>query len=476
MSAATHVAWREVFGGAHGVAASVVLLAILVPAVNVFITATVLPSVVQDIGGLALYAWATMAYSVASILGSASSSAVARRLGLRTGLITAAAIFVAGSALCGLAPAMLVLVAGRGVQGIGGGMINGVVHALIREVFPARLWPRMFATMSAAWGIAALMGPLVGGLFAQHGHWRWAFLSMVPVVTVTAALAARLLPARRRRPATDAPFPSGRLLMLCAAALCLASVGNVEGLAARVALVAGAASLIAVALRLDARARGRLFPSGMLSVRRPIGQGFWVIFLLGLSTTPFGVFGPLLFQVLHGFSPVGAGYVFAGHSFAWTGASIVSSRLAAGHARAATFAGPLLMTLGLVGLFVVMGPGPITAIAAAILIEGAGIGTCWPHIGSVMLGSARPDEEEATAALVPNAQLFGVAFGVALCAIIAGASGLTRDASAPVVADASRALFGTFAFTAAAATVIAAGLARGPRAGAAPPVRPPARA
>ncbi len=69
-----------------------------------------------------------------------------------------------------------------------------------------------------------------------------------------------------------------------------------------------------------------------------------------------------------------------------------------------------------------------------------------------MLGSARPDEEEATAALVPNAQLFGVAFGVALCAIIAGASGLTRDASPPVVAAAAQALFGTFAFTAGAAT------------------------
>ena len=193
---------------------------------------------------------------------------------------------------------------------------------------------------------------------------------------------------------------------------------------------------------------------------------------MSMSTSPFGVFGPLLIQVLHGLSPVGAGYVFAGHSLAWTGAAVVTSRFAAERARAAIFAGPLMMALGLVGLFAVMGPGPIAAIAAAILLEGSGIGTCWPHIGSVMLGSARPDEEEATAALVPNAQLFGVAFGVALCAIVAGASGLTRDASPPVVADASRALFGTFAFTAGAATVIAAGLARNPRRAASRTVRP----
>ncbi len=116
-------------------------------------------------------------------------------------------MFVAGSVLCGLAPAMIALVVGRGIQGIGGGMISGVVHGLIREVFPARLWPRMLATVSVAWGVAALMGPLVGGLFAQYGHWRWAFLSMVPVVIVTAALAARLLPAGRRRHAKDEAFP-----------------------------------------------------------------------------------------------------------------------------------------------------------------------------------------------------------------------------------------------------------------------------
>jgi hypothetical protein len=460
MSAPAHVAWREVFGGGHAVAAVVVLIAILVPALNVFITATVLPSVVHDIGGLALYAWASIAYSVASIIGSASSAAVARRLGLRTGLIAAAAVFVAGSALCGLAPAMIVLVVGRGIQGAGGGMISGVVHGLIREVFPARLWPRMLATVSVAWGVAALMGPLVGGLFAQYGDWRWAFLSMVPVVIVTAGLAARLLPAGRRRPAKEARFPFGRLLLLCAAVLCLASVGNVAAITSRGLLVAGAASLTAIAVIVDGRAAARLFPSGMLSVRRPVGQGFWIIFLLAMSTTPFGVYAPLLIQVLHGLSPVAAGYVFAGHSLAWTAAAIITSRLTATAARTAIVLGPMLMLLGLLGLFAVMGPGPLVAIAAAILVEGSGIGTCWPHIGTVMLGSARADEEEATAALVPNAQLFGVAFGVALCAIVAGASGLTRDASAPVVAGASRALFGTFAFTAGAATVIAVGLSR----------------
>src|SRR5216684_2663334 len=116
------------------VAAAVLVLAILTPAVSLFITATALPSVVADIGGLALYAWATIAYSVASIVGSAATSAVARRWGLRAGLVISGAVYAVGSGICGAAPTMLVIIAGRAVQGVGGGMITGVVHAMIREV------------------------------------------------------------------------------------------------------------------------------------------------------------------------------------------------------------------------------------------------------------------------------------------------------------------------------------------------------
>ena len=149
-------------------AAAVLVLAILTPAGSLFMIATALPSVIADIGGLALYAWATIAYVVASIVGSAATSAVARRWGLRSGLVMSGGVYAIGSAICAAAPAMEVIVAGRAVQGLGGGMLVGVVHAMIREVFPAHLWPRMLATVSVAWGVAALTGPFVGGVLAAQ--------------------------------------------------------------------------------------------------------------------------------------------------------------------------------------------------------------------------------------------------------------------------------------------------------------------
>jgi MFS family permease len=436
------------------VAAAVVFLAILVPATSLFVIATALPTVVADIGGLALYAWATIAYSVASIVGSAATSAVARRWGLRTGLVMSALVFAAGSAVCAAAPTMGVIVAGRALQGVGGGMIVGVVHAMIREIFPSHLWPRMLATVSVAWGVAALTGPFFGGVLAQRGLWRAAFGGMIPFVIVIGAMAWRLVPARRHAVARGT-VPFGRLLLVCGAVVALAFVGNAAGVASRALLLSATAAGIVGALVLDERAPVRLFPSGMLSLRHTLGRCFWMIFLVAMSTSPIGIYMALLMQRAHGASPAVAGYVFAAHSLAWTGAAVATARIRASGVRRAIILGPLVMALGLASLCVTMATGPIPAITLAIVVEGLGIGTCWAHIGNVVLGAARADEEEATAALIPSTQLFAVAFGGALSAIIAAAAGLTRDASPAVAAAAGQALFGVFALVALAAAAIA---------------------
>ena len=436
------------------VAAAVLVLAILTPAVSLFITATALPSVVADIGGLALYAWATIAYSVASIVGSAATSAIAHRWGLRGGLILSGVVYAVGTAVCAAAPTMLVIIAGRAVQGVGGGMIVGVVHAMIHELFPAHLWSRMLATVSVAWGVAALTGPLVGGLLAERGLWRTAFWAMIPFVALTGTLAWRLLPARPR-PAAYGSAPFGRLLLICAAVVCLAFVGNAHGIALRGLLLAGTLSAIIAALALDGRAARRLFPSGMLSLREPVGRCFWMIFLIAMSTSPIGIYMALLMQRAHGASPAVAGYVFAGHSLAWTGAAVITARIPAERVRTALMLGPSLMMVGLIGLSVTISSGPVAAITLAIVVEGIGIGTCWAHVGNLVLGSARSGEGAATAALIPSTQLFAVSFGGALCAIIASASGLTREASPAVAAATGQALFACFACTALAAGVLA---------------------
>jgi predicted MFS family arabinose efflux permease len=438
-----------------GRASAVVLLAILAPGVNVFITATILPTVVAEIGGLALYAWVTIAYSVTSIVGSAASSAAARALGLRAALGLAAFVFMAGTVVCAMAPSMAVIVIGRAIQGAGGGMIIGIDHALVRAIFPPHRWSRMLATISAAWGISALTGPAVGGLLAAAGLWRAGFWAALVVAALPLALGWDLLPARRRSDGERPRIPLVRLGLLCGAVLSLALISNQGGWLARAALIALAAVAVERALAFDRRASHRLFPSNMLSLQEPIGRCFWMIFLIAMSVSPIGMYLSLFLQVIHEASPAVAGYVFAGHSLAWTVASIVTTHVPADRVRFAMAGGPVVLAAGLAALAVTIASGPTTAVVAAIVLEGSGIGLCWAHIANRVLEVARKGEEEATASLIPTTQLFAVAFGGALAAIVAAAVGLTRDATPPVAAAAGQALYGLFAVLPLGAGVIA---------------------
>ncbi|PYN10803.1 MAG: hypothetical protein DME05_26215, partial [Candidatus Rokuibacteriota bacterium] len=364
--------------------ALVVVSSILAPAFGAFITATVLPSAIAEIGGLAIYAWASTAYAVGSILGSAGSSVAVRRMGMRHAVVLAVCVFVVGAAICASAPSMPVVVAGRALQGLGGGTLIASAHSMVRELFPEALWQRMLTTISCAWAIPALGGPVVGGVLAGLGHWRAAFWAMAPIAVIAGALTWRILPGSEPRDTMSTRVPLGRLALICASVLCIGSIANTPAAAARAALVVGAVAAVALMLRLDANAAARLFPTGMLSLGSRIGKGFWMVFLLGMSTTPGGVYVPLLVQVLHGVTPAAAGYLYAVQSLSWTTGTILSAQVSPVRARAVLILGPLLTTTGFTGLFFTIGSGPVAAIAASLMLVGIGIGTCWAHIGTAI--------------------------------------------------------------------------------------------
>ena len=446
--------WAALRRPPHVFSAIVVVLSILAPAFSTFITATILPSAIAEIGGLAIYAWASTAYAVGSILGSAGSSVAVLRTGMRKAVVLAVSVFVVGAAVCATAPSMPVVVAGRALQGLGGGMLIASAHSIVRELFPEALWQRMLTTISCAWAIPALGGPVVGGVLAEVGHWRAAFWAMTPIAVIGAALTWRILPRSPTRAIRPARVPFGRLALICASVLCIGSIANTRATIARAALLIGAVAAVALMLRLDSGAATRLFPTGMLSLGHRIGQGFWMVFLLGMSTTPGGVYVPLLVQVLHGVTPAAAGYLYAVQSLSWTMGTILSAQVSPVRARTVLVLGPLVTTAGFTGLFFTIGAGPVAAIAASLMLVGIGIGTCWAHIGTAILSSARPDEGALTASMIPSTQLFAVALGAALSGVIANAAGLAGGASKPAAALAGAWLFGGFVVAPFAALVI----------------------
>ena len=229
--------WRELLGPRYLGTSSVLAGGVLLYATNEFLTISLLPSAVADIGGQRLYAWVTTVYLVASVVAATTVSALLARFGARTAYLLAAAVFGVGSLLCAAAPTMELLLAGRVVQGGGGGVLAGLGYAVISSALPQQLWTRASALVSAMWGVGIILGPAGGGLFAQFGMWRWAFGTLAAITAVIAALVPLAIPGRADSAATGWNIPVASLLLLGVSAM--PCVSKFRTTSCRRALIAG---------------------------------------------------------------------------------------------------------------------------------------------------------------------------------------------------------------------------------------------
>lgn len=446
--------WSALFQGRRAAHTLLLTLGVGVHAVDVFIVATVLPSVVADIGGAAFYTWATMLYMVTSILGTASGAWLRATYGMRHGYIIGALIFLAGSIGCAAAPHMVVLLGARALQGLGGGALVALSYGMVSTLYAEELRPRILSTISGVWGAAALLGPLVGGIFAELGWWRGAFWIVLPVVMVLMRLVWHALPIAES--ATTAPHvPFLRLLFLGTGVLCVAWSGHTTSLGMPLALIGCAGCFVVCTFRLDAAARHRLFPSQPLTLRTPVGTATWIFFLFGVIASQVSVFLPLVVQVLHGVSPLGAGYFAALRSLAWTVAALGSAGLQGRGVRMAIVAGPLLLTGGVVGQALVIVDGSLWLLGGFVVLSGVGIGLCFAHLSSWCMTAARPGEEGLTASCIPTAQALGIAFGAASAGVVANLAGLTTGVSPSIVATVATWVYGVSIVAPAVLTALA---------------------
>jgi MFS family permease len=424
--------WSMLFQG-HRVAHTLLLtLAVGVPATSVFVVATILPSVVADIGGAAFYTWSSMLYTVASVLGTVSGRFVRATLGLRRGYMVGALVFLVGSVGCAIAPHMLVLLGARTIQGWGGGALIALSFGMVGTFYPEDLRPRMLSTIAGVWGVAALFGPMVGGVFAELGWWRGAFWVAIPVVMVVMGLIWRSMPGETPEGKAP-PVPLLRLILLGIGVLCVAWSGHVASLGMRLALIASAGVWVVLAFRVDTRAAHRLFPSQPLALTTPGGTGLWIVFLFGVTASQVSVFLPLVVQILHGVSPLGAGYFYVLRSLAWTAAALCTAGLEGRHLRLATLLGPLVVMSGVAGQAVVVVDGPLSLLGSFAALTGVGYGLCYAHFNSWTIAAAHPGEEDRTASCIPTAQQLGNAFGAAATGVVANAVGLAAGVSVSTV-------------------------------------------
>ncbi|MBH2031498.1 MAG: MFS transporter [Pseudomonadales bacterium] len=459
--------WAALLSGRNGVRSLALAGGVVLHAINVYIATTILPSVVRDIGGIDYYAWNTTLFVAASILGSALSARLLAREGPRSAYVIATLVFVVGTFICAVAPSMPVMLAGRLVQGLGGGFLFALSYAMIRLVFDETLWPRAMALVSGMWGVATLVGPAVGGIYAQLGVWRAAFWSLIPVALLFAVLAVIVLPKRSTDEIERSRLPLAQLVLLTSAVLAV-SFGSVSSvLLWNIAGLVAAVILTALLIGTESRARHRLLPAGALRITTALGALYATMSLLAVAVTSGEIFVPLFLQVLHQQSPLIAGYLAALMAAGWTLGSIASAGASGKGITCAILAGPMLGMAGMVALAVLM-PGEsaggwpaLMPICVALVAIGLGVGMAWPHLLTRVFQVAPTGEQGMAAASITTVQLFATALGAALAGMVANVAGLTDPGGIAGTANAAVWLFGLFAFAPILAVFTAVRVVRG---------------
>jgi MFS family permease len=345
--------------------------------------ATAMPTVVRALDGLALYAVAfggTMAAGVVSMVVSGGwSDARGPAVPLRAGV----AVFAAGLLLAGVAPVMWVLVVGRIVQGLGGGLISVALYVVVGQTLPEVLRARFFGLLAGAWLLPSVAGPLLAGLLVEHLSWRWVFLATAVLAVPALALVNPSLRGLSWSAVPDLAHSRRPLWAVGAAAgaLLLHSGGQQAG---AVSVVLVGAGLVALGVFAP-----RLLPVGTLRGRVGLPS---VVALRGIAGAAFSaaeVFIPLLLSRERGLSPTAAGLVLTTSAVGWMVGSWVQGRLSS-QDRVPVVAS-VMLAAGVVGVAATVVPAvPLVVCIAGLAVMALGMGLVYPVLSTLTLRLSPP--------------------------------------------------------------------------------------
>ena len=377
-----------------GIVSVVLLIAFEATAVG-----TAMPVAARELDGVSLYAFAFSGYFTTSLFGMVLAGQWSDRKGPLGALTTGIGAFAAGLVVAGTAQGMWVFVAGRAVQGLGGGLVIVALYVVVGRAYPERLRPAIMAAFAAGWVVPSIVGPLAAGAVTEQLGWRWVFLGIPVLVVFPVALA---LPQIRRRAGGPVAEEGGR------AAIDLRRIRLAFGMSLGAGLLQYAAQdlrwvsvvpgLLGGALLVPAVLG--LLPRGTYRAARGLPS---VVLLRGVASGAFisaESFVPLMLVTQRGLSPTLAGFSLAAGGVTWAAGSWVQARPRMEPYR------ERLMTVGmvLVAAAVVTAPAvlvhgvPVWTVAVAWAFGSFGMGLVIASAGVLMLRLSAPAEAGANSA------------------------------------------------------------------------------
>ncbi|WP_141736761.1 MDR family MFS transporter [Oligoflexus tunisiensis] len=346
------------------------LLAMFLASMEMTAVSTAMPTVVGDLGGIQYYAWVFSAYMLTSTVTVPIFGKLSDLYGRKPVILFGIVLFLVGSVLCGLSSSIIQLIVFRGLQGFGAGALQPIALTIVGDLYSLEERGRVQAAFSAVWGIAGIIGPLMGGLIVKYLNWQWVFYINLPfgiAALVVLMLAFHEQVENRRR---HLDFAGAAVLTIAVLSLLLAANGEYPLLLG----ITGIA-LLFLFVFIEQRSPEPLLPIDLFSTRL-MAVSSLAGALLGAAMFSVLTYLPLFVQGVMAGSPTEAGFTLTPMIVGWPLAAAISGRFIARISfRSFVLAGSFLILGSAAGLaLVVQSKAGYGMIYAAMLAFGIGLG------------------------------------------------------------------------------------------------------